>query len=241
MESIKKGFEVFRNYDHRFVKHLSTEPARRLISIAMVIEECENGFTVTARDEDGNEVAVELESNKLVARKPAEAVETIRKQLTKLGNTLFSCDQVNINLGQPYFLPVSLLNQFRRDICDRLLAKREANRPRLESKIIKNDVPYPNSTLYFTENVLNEKARAFYHRHGATCKESAAESGLDMKSRRVMTTRYCIKKELGLCGVSLAERGFTEPLHLVDEDGRLLTLEFDCRNCGMAVYFGKRD
>jgi collagenase-like PrtC family protease len=238
MESLKKWTEIFRNYDHRFVKQLTTEPARRLIDINMVIEEGDNGFKVTARDEDSNQVEVEVEARKAIAQKPTEALETIRRQLTKLGNTPFGCEQLKIDCRKPYFLPVSLLNQLRRDICDRLMEVREANRPRSQGQIIKNNVPYPYSTLDFTENVLNEKARSFYRRHGATCKEPAAESGMDMEGRRVMTTLYCIKKELGLCGISLTERGLTEPLYLVDEDGHLLMLEFNCQNCGMAIYFG---
>ena len=211
-----------------------------MIDINMVIEEGNQGFKVIARDEDSNEVAVELEAKKAIAQKPTEALETIRRQLTKLGNTPFNCDQVKINFSKPYFMPVSLLNQIRRDVCDRLMEVREANRPRSQGQIMRNNVPYPYSTLDFTENVMNEKARAFYRRHGATGKELAAELGSNMEGHRVMTTRYCIKKELGLCGVPMTDRGFTEPLYLLDEDGHRLMLEFNCLNCGMTIYYGKR-
>jgi len=39
--------------------------------------------------------------------------------------------------------------------------------------------------------VLNHKARAFYRRHQVRDIEPAAESGLAMQGRVVMTTRYC--------------------------------------------------
>lgn len=43
------------------------------------------------------------------------------------------------------------------------------------------------------------RAREFYARHGVTSIESAAESGLDLAGKRVMTTKYCIKHQMGWC------------------------------------------
>jgi putative protease len=79
--------------------------------------------------------------------------------------------------------------------------------------------------------VLNAKAEAFYRRHGVERIERAAESGLDLTGRRVMTTRYCIREQLGLCGAGVAE-----PLTLIDDEGRRLELRFDCDRCAMEVY-----
>jgi hypothetical protein len=49
------------------------------------------------------------------------------------------------------------------------------------------------------DGVLNQKAASFYRRHGVLDIEPAAESGLDLTGHTVMTTRYCLKYELGLC------------------------------------------
>ena len=46
-----------------------------------------------------------------------------------------------------------------------------------------------------------------------------------------MTTRYCIREQLGLCGADVAE-----PLALIDDEGRRLELKFDCDHCAMDVY-----
>ncbi|MDD5093731.1 MAG: U32 family peptidase [Dehalococcoidia bacterium] len=239
MESLKKGAEVWRNHDHQFVKILDGKPTERTIEVNMTISETKSGFRLTIRDEDDNEAEFEVPDHKEVAEKKAESFATIRRQLAKLGNTPFRSKRVQIDLEKPYFLPVSLLNQLRRGACDRLLEMREANRPRTWRWMFPNGVPCPDAELDFTENVLNQKAQAFYRRHGATVTEPAAESGLDMEGRKVMTTRYCIKKELGLCGTSKAESGITEPLYLEDENGRRLFLEFNCESCGMSVYFGR--
>jgi hypothetical protein len=60
-------------------------------------------------------------------------------------------------------------------------------------------VPFPATKLSYQANVLNQKAAAFYRRHRVRDIEPAAESGLDLAGRTVMTTRYCLKYELGLC------------------------------------------
>ena len=68
-----------------------------------------------------------------------------------------------------------------------------------ERTFIPNDVTFPATKLSYLANVLNQKAAAFYRRHGVVDIEPAAESGLDLAGHTVMTTRYCLKYELGLC------------------------------------------
>jgi len=238
VQFLKKGTAIYRNLDHRFVKQLTGNPAERFIEVAVTISETVEGFKVTIRDEDDNQAEYELPAQKAMAQKETESLSTIRRQLAKLGNTPFICEKIVIALPKPYFLPVSILNQLRRGAAEKLLGMRESNRPRLRGRILQNNVPYPQTVLDFSENVMNEKAQDFYRRHGAVCKEPA-ESGLNMEGRRVMTTSYCVKKELGLCGIPKAKSRFSEPFYLVDEDGRRLYLEFNCQTCEMAVYFGR--
>jgi putative protease len=51
-----------------------------------------------------------------------------------------------------------------------------------------------------------------------------------MRGRKLMTTRYCLKYELGMCGKAPGS------LKLVDEEGHRLELRFDCAHCRMHVY-----
>jgi putative protease len=67
--------------------------------------------------------------------------------------------------------------------------------------------------------------------------EPAAESGLDMHGRKVMTTKYCIKYQLEACPREGKNQPLQEPLTLVDVAGRRLRLKFDCRECVMEVIF----
>ena len=90
---------------------------------------------------------------------------------------------------------------------------------------------YPETKLSYTGNVLNARADAFYRRHGVTQIEPAAESGLDLRSRKVMTARYCVRHQLGMC-----ESKIKGPLVLIDTEGHRLELRFDCAKCEMEVW-----
>jgi putative protease len=97
-------------------------------------------------------------------------------------------------------------------------------------------VPYPQKELNFRGNVLNKKAEEFYHRHGVETIEPAAESGLDLSGKVVMTTKYCLREELGLC----EGKTKNESLILVDEDDREYEVNFRCGKCGMEIIFGRK-
>jgi 23S rRNA 5-hydroxycytidine C2501 synthase len=103
--------------------------------------------------------------------------------------------------------------------------------------IIPNDYPYPVKNLTYQGNVLNEKAAAFYKRHGVDEIELAAEGGMDLRGRQVMTTKYCLRYELDACLKEKNAKSLQEPLYLVDENGRKLKLKFDCAACEMQVFF----
>ena len=114
---------------------------------------------------------------------------------------------------------------------------RRRGRPVFRGGIAPTDDPYPEKELSYLGNVLNQKAEAFYRRHGVTSIEPAAENGLDLRGRRVMTTKYCLKYELDACPWEGKENSLQEPLFLLDEDGRRLRLKFDCGECVMNVVY----
>ena len=129
------------------------------------------------------------------------------------------------------------MNDLRRRVLETLVAVRARNRPVVRRSIHKNEVAYPETRLSYLGNVLNQKAAAFYRRHGVVEIEPAAESGLDMAGKRVMRTRYCIKHQLGLCPQQEDAAPLNEPLYLVDAEGRKYELRFDCAACEMVIYF----
>ena len=234
MEGIAAGTLIHRNHDHEFLSRVTNARSERRIAVRLVLR----GLTLTAVDEDGNRAEATLDGPFAVAQKPERAMETIRRQLEKMGDTEFTYAGVELEAGAVPFVPVAALNAARRDVLARLREVREQNRPRAEGRIIPNDAPFPEGELTYLGNVLNRKAEAFYRRHGVDRIEPAAESGLDLRGRKVMTTRYCIKDQLGLCPREGSAEEAAEPLALIDDEGRRLELRFDCARCEMEVSLG---
>jgi putative protease len=234
---IRPGLTIYRNRDHRFLHQVERSRPVRKIAVQMRLESVADGFRLSVEDEDGNRAVGRLLVSKEPALKPGKADSLCRKQLAKTGDTVFTCIGVDLAWDQPYFVPIASINALRRQTLDDLLAERAASRPLLQGVLVPNDVPYPQSTLTYLGNVLNQKARDFYRRHGVDQIEPAAESGLNMQGRVVMRTRYCLKYQLGLCDGGSPRSELREPLALVDEEGHRYELHFDCAACEMEISY----
>jgi putative protease len=238
MEGIHAGVKVYRNFDIEFGRKLDMMPAERKIGVSITLCESPDGMQIEGRDEDGVVAVVEHSVAKQPADKPETAQKAIETQLAKLGNTIFECADVRVELSTMYFFPVAVLNEMRRGLVQKLIEVRLASRKPVAAAKAVNKSPalYLEKQIGYCGNVLNEKARIFYRKHGVEVTEPAAEAGLDMKGRQVMTTKYCLREQLGLCpGKSPAESA--EALLLVDEDGREFRVEFQCDVCGMVIYY----
>jgi putative protease len=233
IEGITAGQKIYRNYDHEFIKLLEKNPAQRKIPVSFVLHDTANGIELHVADCDGNVAVIQLTAEKKIARKKETAIETITVQLQKLGETIFESAGLKIQTQDTYFFPVSVLNQLRRDLIQKLLEERQKNRPQKQGGVGKNNTPYLQTQMDFRGNVLNEKAKVFYQRHGVQTIEPAAESGLDLEGKVVMMTKYCLRRQLGLCEGKAQE---AELLLLEDEDGREFEVKFRCGNCGMEIY-----
>jgi putative protease len=237
MEGLAVGLQVFRNHDHVFLSQLEKSQTERKIGVRFRLAATQTGLALFAQDEDGNESMATLACEKTPAEKPEQALATIDKQLRRLGGTEFDCTYIRVDLPEVYFIPMGTLNALRRAALEDLAQQRLVNFPRRLGGAVKNEAPYPAQELTFQGNVLNQTAAAFYRRHGVTKIEPAAESGLDLRARKVMTTRHCIKHQLGWCPKENKTVKLQEPLALVDEQGRTFPLRFNCAECQMEVYF----
>jgi collagenase-like PrtC family protease len=236
MQGIHVGQEIYRNFDYAFSRQLAGRIAERKVRLVLALAESAQGLTLTGTDEDGNQARVQIAGERQPAQKKETARQTILAQLAKLGNTIFECPDVQLHTRDTYFLAVSQLNAAKRALVEKLVQGRQAQRPRQTGGVQKNAVPYPEKHLTYLGNALNEKARAFYCRHGVENIAPAAESGLDLSGQVVMTTKYCLRKELGLCRRNGVEPA--EPLFLEDEDGRRFEVRFRCGPCGMEIFLG---
>jgi 23S rRNA 5-hydroxycytidine C2501 synthase len=239
MEGIQKGTMIYRNLNPRFLQRLEKSRVQRRIGIEMNFTTFINGFVLTAADGEGNTAECSVTHPHISAEKPEKMLEIIRRQLQKCGDSEFSCQRLSIDLPEIYFVPLSVVNSLRRGVVEKLRQVRESNRPIQRARIEKNDAPYPERELSYMGNVLNQNAVQFFRQHGVSSIEPAVESGLDMTGRTVMTTRYCIKYQVGICGHDLHMDDVLEPLYLLDEGGEKYQLEFNCQKCEMTVYWRK--
>jgi putative protease len=196
------------------------------------------GFKLLAIDEDGHESRSTFQSEKELAKNEESTIPNIKKNLSKTGNTPFIIDDIEVKFSENWFLPISKINEIRRAVLEQLIDIRIKEYHRDEFQIKKTDHPYPISQLDFTYNVSNSLARAFYKRHGVTEIEKAFELQWDPGKSRVMTTKYCVKYELGKCARfqrdTMGEK-VTEPLTLKHGDNEY-KLKFNCKPCEMEIW-----
>ena len=236
LKGMDNGTDVYRNLDKDFLRAVERDGAQRKFALRLEFSDYEGGLELKASDERGASAAVKLRGVKAPAEKPEAALETIKKQLSKLGDTGFYLEALELKLSKPYFVPVSALNDLRREALAEL-EKAAARAPtREEAKLIPNEYPYPEEKLDFTGNVLNSKAARFYKRHGVKEVAMAAEAGADLTGKPLMAAKFCVRRRLGLCKKGKE----VEPLFMEDAEGHRFRLEFDCAACVMKLYLEGR-
>ncbi|WP_149208420.1 peptidase U32 family protein [Flavobacterium johnsoniae] len=239
LKEIKDGTFIYRNNDAAFIKIVEREDsAIRKIGTTLLLTENENGFELIATDEDGNVSTVKLDHPKEKTKTGESIEENIKVQLTKTGFTPYSADEINVMFSENWFLPISKINEMRRNVFEQLSEIRLANYVREEHQLVKTSHPYPETKLDFMYNVSNKTARKFYERHGVTEIEKAFELQWDPGKSRVMTTKYCIKYELKKCPIhqkDIVGVKVKEPLVL--KQGELeYKLKFNCKPCEMEIW-----
>ncbi len=230
----EEGTELYRNYDPAFEQQLkSTLPSRR-VAVELTLAETAAGFFLKGRDEDNLIATEKIAVEKQPAQKPEQAAAQIKEHLSKLGDSIFAAENIFIDLNADYFIPPKILNQLRRNLIEKLTAERNKRYPRLKKTLPAppQENPYPEKELFFSANVLNEQAAAFLKKHGATIKERAAESGLDLRGQKIFTGKYCLLHELGLCTPENQNKTF----YLENDQKDRLTIRTNCQLCEMELF-----
>jgi 23S rRNA 5-hydroxycytidine C2501 synthase len=238
-KSIETGTIIYRNSDAEFNKLVEREDSTlRKIGVKLTLSETNTGFQLLAVDEDGHRSATFFETIKEVATQTESIEANLRKNLAKTGNTPFVVDGIILQFSENWFLPISKVNELRRTVLEQLVEVRIAEYHREEFQITKTNHPYPVKELDFTYNVSNSLAREFYKRHGVTEIEKAFELQWDPGKSRVMTTKYCVKYELGKCPrfqrETMGEK-VVEPLVLQHGENEY-KLKFNCKPCEMEIW-----
>jgi len=228
MMGIEKGQEIYRNIDTRFLKNIETE---RKIPLSILFKEEKDGFCLIIEDDDGNQGINRIKIEKKEAEKKEKARENIVNQLSKLGETIYIAKEINIKWKKEYFIPISQINEMRREAVDSLSLEKKKNYKIEEFKIKNNNTPFIVKNVSHEWNVSNKLAEQFYKKHGVEKIEPAFEI---KKGIKVMTTKHCLKHYFGFCPKD--GKKIKEPLYLINEKDQKFLLKFDCVNCQMEIF-----
>ena len=236
-EKIPTGTDIYRNLDIKFQQKLDNTKTTRKISVSLTLKPAENGFNLFAKDEDNIECEHFTEFQLQNADNKEKALLNIENSLKKCGER-FECERVAIDFPEPPFVPSSVINEARRNVLQLLEQKRiKSFRPEPSPKPSGDAVYFENEGGYRL-NVSNRLAKDFYAKHGCDIKQQAFELQNNTKGLELMTTRYCIRRELGYCpknhGV-MPDKWKCDEYRLVSSYGSF-ALKFDCKECLMRIF-----
>lgn len=233
MPRVKPRTLLYRNYDQEFERVLGRKSAERKLAVDLFLSDNEFGFSLTLTDEDNNRVSLTLPREKELARTPQ--TDNLKTQLAKLGNTPFEAREVTVSFAQNWFLPASVLADFRRQAVDQLLTARKINYRREMAVWKPTQHAFPQTTLSYLGNVMNTRAASFYHDHGVQRIAMAYEKE-PVEEAVLMFCKHCIRYSMGWCPVHHRVRSpYQEPYYLLSNDGKRFRLDFDCKYCQMKV------
>lgn len=249
-KNLEPGMALYRNNDIEFERAMQGKTATRKLQVRFVVDVVDGKLTFTATDECGRSANVMLNETPEKAQKSQH--DNIVKQLEKLGNTVWTANEISINnSADEFFIPSSRLAAVRRELLEALENTPVSNHTDKQAvdRTATNSVN-ANNTVYADTiniaNVANTTAQNYYAAHGVKNAPTAFELNSDYKAGSttapsavppLMTCRYCLRYALGYCVKNGGKRPtWHEPLHLEAKNGIRVRLAFNCAKCQMEVY-----
>ena len=249
-KNLEPGMALYRNNDIEFERTMQGKTATRKLQVRFVVDVVDGKLTFTATDECGRSANVVLNETPEKAQKSQH--DNIVKQLEKLGNTVWTANEISINnSADEFFIPSSRLAAVRRELLEALGDTPVSNHTDKQAvgETATNSVN-ANNTVYADTiniaNVANTTAQNYYAAHGVKNAPTAFELNSDYKVGSttapsavppLMTCRYCLRYALGYCVKNGGKRPtWHEPLHLEAKNGIRVRLAFNCAKCQMEVY-----
>lgn len=160
----QRGIQYFRNQDPEWEKMLSHPSAER--KIAVDIEVHDDHIIMT--DKDGITATLSFDNHFELAH--THQAENIKRQLSKLGDTIFEAHNIYLYTKRNYFIPSSQLTDWRRTLTDLLTAERLKYYPQEEQ---------PHTPIRIKTETPYEQTHA--------------------PSVPVMICHHCIRRQMGIC------------------------------------------
>ena len=236
MPDVKKGDTLWRNFDQQWEKIMARDTAVRKIPLHLTLSETEDGFELKAMsDVQCSMFNVPCSMNFQAEHQLARTDQTagIKEVLSKLGDTIYKAEDVEIRFSQPWFIPRSILADWRRALIEKL--------PTTDMPL-RGEAPNPSShknaasVSCFNFNISNQLSRQFIADGGTQPTDALEVSGKLSAGQPLMTCRFCLRYQMGWCPQHHRVKSpYQEPYYLCSKDGRRFRLEFDCKKCEMKV------
>ena len=219
--SLKKGDRLWRSFDKRWDDLMSGKTAERRISARFLLEETEKGFRLSFTAENGTQRSEEFAQEHQLAR--TDQTASIREVLSKLGDTPYICQEVEIRFSQPWFIPRSILAEWRRKAASPIPSEGGVNG-------VDAAAPSPRERESLSP-AISKRGEEWLRQFTPP---------LQGMEEALMTCRFCLRHAWGQCKKEngkpkMKNEKWQDPLYLVLGDGRRFRLEFDCKRCEMKV------
>lgn len=226
MPEVKKGDTIWRNFDQQWEKLMARDTAVRRIPLSLILSEMDDGFEIKAHAQGGKECSMFFEADHQLAR--TDQTQGIKEVLSKLGDTIYNAKDVEIRFSQPWFIPRSLLAEWRRSIIGELM----------KEEPLKEEAPNSQTKKVFLQascfdyNISNRLSAQLVSKN-----VNALEvTGKLNEAQPLMICRFCLRYQMGWCPQRHRVKSpYQEPYYLCSKDGRRFRLEFDCKKCEMKV------
>lgn len=249
IKDIRPKMEVWRNLDYKFEQALEKPSAKRKISVDITFEI--NDFSAKLILSDKSNIVTIERGPFENAEKSQE--ENYRKQLSKLGDTIFEIDTFKYlnNRQETLFIPSSVLAEMRREGVETLLNKRaEIDLQRRHSFVLPDYISLSKNQdargiipQDFRANAMNSFAKEIIMNMNIESIDDAFENQQDT-THPVMITRHCLKYALGHCPkykntnseYSFSPEKWKEPMSLKIGNRKFL-IKFGCNNSCFSEIF----
>lgn len=205
---LRPGDRIGRTFDRAHESALADCRPVRTMAMDAAFRPIPGGVALDLCDEAGRRVTATLHGTFDAANKPQDAAQL--SVLSRTGDTPWRLNALDNSAGG-LFIPAAQLTALRRRAVE-LLATLPAVRRRLRPAGTEGIIPM-------------------------TPVEDTPAAELRRTPVRVMTTRYCLRREMGRCLLTPAGREWPEPLTLTGPGGAVFDTQFDCKACRMHLLY----
>ena len=233
-EEIREGRILYRNQDTAFEHLVNSAQTPRTIPIRINISPVNEGYCLTGTFTDNiqatHTVAIDFPFTHQEAQQ--RQYDNIVRQLSRWGNTCFTCEEVEVSPEMAtHFLPSSLLSDMRRRLAQRLL------------EVLQYPPENNRHTIYNIKEADETTQRQLSRSIGHMPRSLQHTDTLPP----LMQCRFCLRHALGGCRrhplpkdqqpiLSTDIKPGTQPLYLVLNKEQRFRLHFDCQHCQMTLH-----